>query len=128
MHNSLEASITLQYQCMDAQPPPGWNQEPFGIMARNLTPHNRPNRPFRNVRPLFRISATYSTIVARATSFQCQLFTGITPISSPKNGFCHQVRAGVGNVACCSACETVIPLKSPPRTLHWTSTKNTQRR
>jgi hypothetical protein len=64
------------------------------------------------VKPLFRISTTYSTIAARAISFQHQLLTGITPHQLAQNGLYHQVRAGVGDTACCFACETVVPLKA----------------
>ncbi|KAJ5100727.1 hypothetical protein N7456_006779 [Penicillium angulare] len=96
------------------------NQKPFQIIPSPFAtlnptaptlPSNR-TAPHRNVKPLFRISTTYSTVVARAISFQHQLLTGIMPHQLAQNGLYHQVRAGVGDTACCFACETVVPLNA----------------
>jgi hypothetical protein len=98
---------------MGSQPPgPDGNQEPFAapLPAESTLPFNRTTTPHRNVKPLFRISTTYSTIAARAISFQRQLLTGITPHQLAQNGLYHQVRAGVGDIACCFACENAVPL------------------
>ncbi|CAG8184219.1 unnamed protein product [Penicillium nalgiovense] len=103
------------------QPGPGGNQKPFEIIpspfaashptTESTSPSNR-TTPQRNVKPLFRISTTYSTIAARAISFQRQLLTGITPHQLAQNGLYHQVRAGVGDTACCFTCEIMVPLKA----------------
>jgi hypothetical protein len=104
---------------MEPQPPgPDGNQKPFQIIpspfaTSNPTAPALPSKrtaPHRNVKPLFRISTTYSTIAARAISFQRQLLTGITPHQLAQNGLYHQVRAGVGDTACCFACEAEVPL------------------
>ncbi|OQE60174.1 hypothetical protein PENNAL_c0313G01404, partial [Penicillium nalgiovense] len=101
------------------QPGPGGNQKPFEIIpspfaashptTESTSPSNR-TTPQRNVKPLFRISTTYSTIAARAISFQRQLLTGITPHQLAQNGLYHQVRAGVGDTACCFT--IMVPLKA----------------
>jgi hypothetical protein len=103
------------------QPGPSGNQKPFQIIpspfaashptTESTLPSNR-TTPQRNVKPLFRISTTYSTIAARAISFQRQLLTGITPHQLAQNGFYHQVRAGVGDTACCFTCEIMVPLNA----------------
>ncbi|KAJ5743439.1 hypothetical protein N7533_010541 [Penicillium manginii] len=51
-----------------------------------------------------------SSPAPRAISFQRQLLTGITPHQLAQNGLYHQVRAGVGDIACCFACEAAVPL------------------
>ncbi|KAJ5215269.1 uncharacterized protein N7498_001676, partial [Penicillium cinerascens] len=98
---------------------------PSPLATSNPTAPTLPSKrtaPHRNVKPLFRISTTYSTIAARAISFQRQLLTGITPHQLAQNGLYHQVRAGVSDTACCFTCEAVVPLM-PSR-----KTQNTQRR
>jgi hypothetical protein len=107
----------MEYQPSES----GGNRKPFIIVpspvakshstTNSTVPSNR-TTPQRNVKPLFRISTTYSTLAARATSFQHQLLTGITPHQLAQNGLYHQVRAGVGDTACCFACETVVSLKA----------------
>jgi hypothetical protein len=103
------------------QPGPGGNQRPCKIIPspsaashptnESTLPCNR-TTPRRNVKPLFRISTTYSTIAARAISFQRQLLSDIIPHQLAQNGFYHQVRAGVGDIACRFTCEIMVPLKA----------------
>ncbi|CAI7624702.1 unnamed protein product [Penicillium manginii] len=104
---------------MEPQPPgPDGNQEPFQVIPSPFATSNpkaptlpsKRTAPHRNVKPLFRISTTSSTIAARAISFQRQLLTGITPHQLAQNGLYHQVRAGVGDIACCFVCEAEVPL------------------
>lgn len=71
-----------------------------------------PSQPLslQNPPPVQPNNHSYSTIAARAISFQRQLLTGITPHQLAQNGLYHQVRAGVGDIACCFACENAVPL------------------
>lgn len=102
---------------MESQPPgPGGNQKLFRIFPSSSStshatdstlPSNR-TAPQCNVKSLFRISTTYSTIAARATSFQRQLLTGITLHQLARNRYYHQFRAGVGDCTFCFTCEMEI--------------------
>jgi hypothetical protein len=47
------------------------------------------------MKPLFRISTTYSSIAARAISFQNQPLTSITPHRLAQKGLYHQLRAEI---------------------------------
>ena len=72
-------------------------------LANPATPPERAT-PHRNVQEEFLISTTYSTIAARALSFQGQVLTSVTPLQLAQNGFYYEPRAG--NLACCFACQS----------------------
>ncbi|CAG8018017.1 hypothetical protein DTO013E5_10231 [Penicillium roqueforti] len=74
-------------------------------LANPTTPPDRAT-PHRNVQEEFLISTTYSTIAARALSFQGQVLSGVTPLQLAQNGFHYQPYPSSGGLACCFACQS----------------------
>ncbi|KAJ5708142.1 hypothetical protein N7488_007943 [Penicillium malachiteum] len=92
------------WMAMEPQPPgPDGNQKPFKISPARSQPQILKPPPYHPSEP---------PRTATAISFQRQLPTGITPHQLAQNGLYHQVRAGVGDTACCFTCEAEIPLKA----------------
>lgn len=81
----------------------------------SATPPKR-TTPHRHDQSLFYISTTYSTITARAQSFQGLVITGVTPLQLAQNGFHYQPHESSGGLACCFACQSAKPLKTFQRT------------
>ncbi|KAE8130654.1 hypothetical protein BDV38DRAFT_266754 [Aspergillus pseudotamarii] len=105
-------------------PDPGAGRKPLPTLRRPsslsksatpatpATPHERPT-PQRIVHEKFFISTTYSTIAARALSFQGQVLNGVTPLQLAQNGFHYQpYPSGVGGLACCFACQSAKRLEN----------------
>ncbi|CAI7620097.1 unnamed protein product [Penicillium manginii] len=67
-------------------------------------PPDRPT-PQRLVQEEFLISTAYSTITARALSFQGQVLNGVTPLQLAQNGFHYQPYPSFGGLACCFTCQ-----------------------
>jgi hypothetical protein len=96
----------------------GWKPKPLSALRRPsslLKPANPtapPDRttPHRNDKPLHQIPITYSTIAARALSFQSQVLTGVTPFQLAQNGLYCKLLSGFGGTACCFACGSAKPL------------------
>lgn len=95
-------------------PNPGAGRKPFPPLRRSSaisksathpTPLERPT-PQRTVQEKFFISTTYSTIAARALSFQGQVLNGVTPLQLAQNGFHYQPYPSGGGLACCFACQS----------------------
>lgn len=78
--------------------------------ATSPTPPDR-RAPQRTVQEKFFISTTYSTIAARALSFQGQVLIGVTPLQLAQNGFHYQTYSN-GGLACCFACQSAQRLDS----------------
>ncbi|CAG7976745.1 unnamed protein product [Penicillium salamii] len=74
-------------------------------LANPTTPPDRAT-PHRNVQEELLISTTYSTIAARALSFQGQILSGVTPLQLAQNGFHYQPYPSSGGLACCFACQS----------------------
>ena len=81
--------------------------------SRSANPPTPPERPTpqRTVQEKFFISTTYSTIAARALSFQGQVLNGVTPLQLAQNGFHYQPFSN-GGMACCFACQSAKRLNS----------------
>jgi hypothetical protein len=102
-------------------PDPGAGRNPFPTLRRPsslsksatpATPLERPT-PQRTIHEKFFISTTYSTIAARALSFQGQVLNGVTPLQLAQNGFHYQPYPnGGGGLACCFACQAAKRLDS----------------
>lgn len=60
---------------------------------------------------LVSITYNYSTITARARSFQGIVLTGVTPLLLAQNGFYYQP-SGVNDLACCFACQSTKHLST----------------
>jgi hypothetical protein len=60
---------------------------------------------------LVSITYDYSTITARARSFQGIVLAGATPLQLAQNGFYYRP-SGVSNVACCFACQSTKHLST----------------
>ncbi|KAJ5982661.1 hypothetical protein N7451_012761 [Penicillium sp. IBT 35674x] len=60
---------------------------------------------------LVSITYDYSTITARARSFQGVVLTGVTPLQLAQNGFYYRP-SGVSNAACCFACQSTKHLST----------------
>ncbi|KAJ5231948.1 uncharacterized protein N7469_006536, partial [Penicillium citrinum] len=60
---------------------------------------------------LVSITYSYSTITARARSFQGIVLTGVTPFLLAQNGFYYQP-SGVNDLACCFACQSTNHLST----------------
>ncbi|KAJ6041550.1 hypothetical protein N7460_006940 [Penicillium canescens] len=108
---------------MDPQPPdPRADRKPFPPLHRpssisnSATPPTPPelSTPQRTTQEKFLISTTYSTIAARALSFQGQVLSGVTPLQLAKNGFHYQPFSS-GGLACCFACQSAKRLDSLQR-------------
>jgi hypothetical protein len=100
-------------------PGPRAGRKPFPTLRRpssisksatSPAPPDRP-APQRTVQEKFFISTTYSTIAARALSFQRRVLNGVTPLQLAQNGFHYQHYAN-GGLACCFACQSVKRLDS----------------
>lgn len=94
---------------------------PPSSIAHSTTPANPaipPEQmiPHRNVQPIFRISTTYSTIAARALSFQGRVVTGVTPLQLAQNGVYYGISEDFGESVCCFACSRLTPLYTFQRT------------
>ncbi|KAJ5047003.1 hypothetical protein NUH16_003506 [Penicillium rubens] len=72
---------------------------------------------FSDAEDHFLVSITYyySTITARARSFQGMVLTGVTPLLLAQNGFYYQA-SGVNDLACCFACQSTKHLSTFQRT------------
>ncbi|KAJ6118204.1 hypothetical protein N7471_013671 [Penicillium samsonianum] len=95
-------------------PPTPRRPSPISKATHPATPPERVTR-HHNVQEEFLISTTYSTIAARALSFQGQVLTGVPPLQLAQNGFYYEPR--VGDLACCFACQSAKRLaifKSTP--------------
>lgn len=108
---------------MNPQPPdPRAGRKPFpplrrpSSISKSATPPTPPELPTpqRTTREKFFISTTYSTIAARALSFQVQMLSGVTPLHLAKNGFHYQLFSS-GGLACCFACQSAKRLDSLQR-------------
>ncbi|KAJ5453704.1 uncharacterized protein N7458_004660 [Penicillium daleae] len=106
---------------MDSQlPGPGAGRKPFPTLRRpssiskSATPPTPPERPTpqRTVEEKFFISTSYSTIAARALSFQGQVLNGVTPLQLAQNGFHYKPYPRFGGLACCFACQSFKRLDS----------------
>lgn len=94
-------------------PDPRAGRKPFPTLRRpssiskSATPPTPPQRPTpqHTAQEKFFISTTYSTIGARALSFQGQVLNGVTPLQLAQNGFHYQPYSN-GGLACCFACQS----------------------
>ncbi|KAJ5240631.1 uncharacterized protein N7469_002222 [Penicillium citrinum] len=90
---------------------------PASTSANLSTPTHR-RTPQRPIQEKFFISTTYSTITARALSFQGQVLNGVTPLQLAQNGFYYQPHTTGGVLACCFACQNFKRLDSFQRTIY----------
>ena len=81
--------------------------------ATSPTPPELPT-PQRTTQEKFFISTTYSTIAARALSFQGQVLSGVTPLQLAKDGFHYQPFSS-GGLACCFTCQSTKRLDNLQR-------------
>ncbi|KAJ5904784.1 uncharacterized protein N7473_001700 [Penicillium subrubescens] len=58
------------------------------------------------------ISTPFSTIEARARSFQGQVLNGVTPLELARAGFYYEPNAPFSDIACCFACQAFVRLGS----------------
>ncbi|KAJ5811824.1 hypothetical protein N7474_008125 [Penicillium riverlandense] len=102
-------------------PYPGAGRKPFpplrrpSSLSKSATPATPLERstPQRTVHEKFFISTTYSTIAARALTFQGQVLNGVTPLQLAQNDFHYQPYPnGGGGLACCFACQSAKRLDS----------------
>jgi hypothetical protein len=101
-------------------PGPGAGRKPFpplrrpSSISKPATPPTPPERstPQRTVQEKFFISTSYSTIAARALSFQGQVLNGVTPLQLAQNGFHYKPYPRFGGLACCFACQSFKRLDS----------------
>lgn len=109
---------------VNPQPPdPRAGRKPFpplrrpSSISKSAPPPTPPEPPTpqRTTQEKFFISTTYSTIAARALSFQGQVLSGVTPLQLAKNGFHYQPFSS-GGLACCFACQSARRLDSLQRT------------
>jgi hypothetical protein len=84
---------------------------PTSESAHPVTPPDRPT-PQRTVQEKFFISTAYSTITARALSFQGQLLHGVTPLQLAQNGFHYKPYGSSAGLALCFACQHFKRLNS----------------
>ncbi|KAJ5240338.1 uncharacterized protein N7469_001929 [Penicillium citrinum] len=96
---------------MKSQLPGSRRSSPASTSANPSTPTHRPP-PQRPIQEKFFISTTYSTITARALSFQGQVLNGVTPLQLAQNGFYYQPHTIGGGLACCFACQNFKRLDS----------------
>ena len=105
-------------------PRSAWKPKPLSALRRpssllkSIDPAPPPNRttPQPINEPLHQISIRYSTIAARALSFQGQVLTGITPLRLARNGLYYRLHPGFGPTACCFTCQSATPLNAFQRT------------
>jgi hypothetical protein len=85
-------------------------------ISKSATPPTPPelSTPQPTTQEKFFISTTYSTIAARALSFQGQVLSGVAPLQLAKNAFHYQPFSS-GGLACCFACRSARRLNSLQR-------------
>ncbi|KAJ5106864.1 hypothetical protein N7456_003539 [Penicillium angulare] len=101
-------------------PRSAWKPKPLSALRRtssllksiNLTtPPNR-TAPQPVNEPLHQISIRYSTIAARALSFQEQVLTGITPLRLTQNSLYYQLHPGFSPTTYCFTYQSATPLNT----------------
>ncbi|CAG8041439.1 unnamed protein product [Penicillium salamii] len=90
----------------DRSPPSTRRCPPSSSKPANPTTPLERSTPQRTALEKFLISTTYSTIAARALSFQGQVLNGVTSLQLAQNGFYYQPFPSFGGLACCFACQS----------------------
>lgn len=79
--------------------------------ANPAAPLKTPTSP-RVPREKHFIATPFSTIEARARSFQGQVLNGVTPLQLARTGFFYEPKAPFSDMACCFACQAFVRLGS----------------
>lgn len=82
--------------------------------ANPAAPLKTPTSP-RVPREKHFIATPFSTIEARAQSFQGQVLNGVTPLQLARTGFYYEPNAPFGDMGCCFACQAFVRLGSLQR-------------